>query len=394
MSRGLAVAVWIASMAMITVGLVLIALVPPGRAPAGATLADALPILPLPLSAAAVGVLIGWQRPGNAVGRLLSLLGLAPSFQILAAGYAAFGLFSGHQLPQANIAAWLFSWSGAAIGLLAYLLLYEFPDGRLALRRTRVGLACGVVGTVMFWLALAIVPGTLFNMGGVQNPFGMVGQEALVIALAAAAGVLFPLTVLLGASGVRERYRRAEYRERLQLKWFLSGVICAVVGACISLVLVPIDFGLVKIAMGLSVSAIPIAIAIAILRAHLYDIDVLINRALVYGGTTAGIAAAFFAGIVVLQAILRPITSGSELAVAASTLVSFALFQPLRRRVQEAVDRRFYRSRYDAARTLDAFSVRLRDEVALDAVRADLLDAVRETVQPAHASVWLRERAR
>jgi hypothetical protein len=135
---------------------------------------------------------------------------------------------------------------------------------------------------------------------------------------------------------------------------------------------------------------LPISMGIAILRYRLFDIDILINRALVYGATTAGIALAFFAGIVVLQAILRPLTSGSELAVAASTLVSFALFQPLRRRFQSAVDHRFYRSRYDAARTLDAFSVRLRDEVDLDAVRGGLLDAVRDTVHPAHASVWLR----
>jgi len=136
--------------------------------------------------------------------------------------------------------------------------------------------------------------------------------------------------------------------------------------------------------------SVPIAVGIAILRYRLYDINVLINRALVYGATTAGIALAFFAGIVVLQAVLRPLTSGSELAVAASTLVSFALFQPLRRGSQSAVDRRFYRSRYDAARTLDAFSVRLRDEVDLDSVRGGLLDAVRDTVHPVHASVWLR----
>jgi len=139
---------------------------------------------------------------------------------------------------------------------------------------------------------------------------------------------------------------------------------------------------------------IPVCMAVAIVRHRLFDIDVLINRALVYGATTAGIAVAFFAGIVVLQALLRPITSGSEFAVAASTLTSVALFQPLRARVQRAVDRRFYRSRYDAARTLDAFSVRLRDEVDLDAVRGELVAAVRDTVQPAHASVWLREASR
>ncbi|HEY8758280.1 MAG TPA: hypothetical protein VIN74_07270, partial [Candidatus Limnocylindria bacterium] len=112
--------------------------------------------------------------------------------------------------------------------------------------------------------------------------------------------------------------------------------------------------------------------------------------ALVYGATTVGIAVAFFAAIVVLQALLRPFTGGSEIAVAISTLASVALAQPLRVRMQSFVDRRFYRSRYDAARTLDEFSVRLRDQVALDAVRTDLLDAVRDTVQPAHASLWLR----
>ena len=390
MSRRLAIATWIASMAMIAVGITLLVLVPEGRAPAGATLGDALPVLPLPLVAAAVGVLIGWQRPGNRIGALLSLLGLLPAFEFLMGGYAAFGLFSGHPLPLANVAAWIFSWTGAAIGLVAYMLLFEFPDGPLPLRRARIGMACGVTATFIFWLALAIVPGPLFNMAGVRNPFGLAGQEALVIALVGTAGVLFPMTIFLGASTVRERYRRAERRERLQLKWFLAGTAVAIAGAVISAPLATIDFGLAKIGLVLAVSAIPVAIAIAILREHLYDIDVLINRALVYGATTAGIAVAFFGGIVVLQTILRPLTGGSEIAVAASTLASVALVQPLRVRTQAFVDRRFYRERYDAARTLDAFTSRLANEVDLDMVRRELVAAVRETVQPAHASVWLR----
>ena len=145
---------------------------------------------------------------------------------------------------------------------------------------------------------------------------------------------------------------------------------------------------------GLAISVLPLAVAAAILRQGLYDIDLVIERTLVYGVTTAAIAAAFFGGIVVLQTLLRPFTGGSEIAVAGSTLASFALFQPLRRRIQRAVDRRFYRSRYDAERTLDDFSVRLRDEVDLDAVGAELVDAAQRTVQPAHASVWLRETPR
>jgi hypothetical protein len=136
--------------------------------------------------------------------------------------------------------------------------------------------------------------------------------------------------------------------------------------------------------------ALPAAVAIAVLRYRLYDIDVLINRSLVYGALSATLAATYFATVVLFQTVLRPVVSGSELAVAVSTLATLALAQPLRRRIQDAVDRRFSRSRYDAARTLDDFGVRLRDEVDLDAVRAELVDAVQQTVHPAHASVWLR----
>jgi hypothetical protein len=144
--------------------------------------------------------------------------------------------------------------------------------------------------------------------------------------------------------------------------------------------------------MALGFVVLPISVGIAILRYRLYDIDLLINRTLVYGLLSAALAATYVTGVVTLQAALRPLTDGSEVAVALSTLLVLALFAPLRRRIQAAVDRRFYRSRYDAARTLDAFGERLRDEVDLESVRADLLDVVRDTVRPAHASVWLRER--
>ena len=144
----------------------------------------------------------------------------------------------------------------------------------------------------------------------------------------------------------------------------------------------------------LALIALPIGAAVAILRYRLYDIDVLINRTLVYGALTATLAATYFAAVVVLQAALRPLTGGSEVAVALSTLAVVALFAPLRRRIQAAVDRRFYRSRYDAARTLDAFSAALSHEVDLDAVRSDLIDAVAQTVQPAHVSLWLRKARR
>ena len=382
--------VWLLTMAMIAVGLTLIAVVPGGRTPEGANLGDALPVLPQPLTAAAVGALICWQRPGNRVGMLLSLIGLITATQYLAAGYSIFGSFSDHRLPFTDIAAWFFSWGGAAVGFCADLILFTFPERPLDLRSTRLGIACAIGGSMAFLIALAIVPGRLFNIAWVQNPFGWTGAEPAILVLLGSTAALFTAAVVLAARSLRVRYQTADRRERLQLKWFFVGLIFTLVGVIVSLPLGLVNFSIAKVGVALAVSAIPIAIAIAILREHLYDIDVVINRALVYGATTAGIAVAFFAGIVVLQTVLRPFTNGSEIAVAASTLASVALAQPLRARMQEAVDRRFYRSRYDAVRTLDAFSVRLRDEVDLDAVRAELVDAVRDTVQPVHASLWLR----
>jgi hypothetical protein len=245
-------------------------------------------------------------------------------------------------------------------------------------------------------MARAFVPGPLAFLG-VPNPVG-IDWVPHFIDDGVTGGVPLIAGSVIAAAQLVVRYRTAGAQEREQIKWLalpLIVLIVAIIATVATLVLgVPPDLGVNSAAISSLYAivefALPVCMAIAILRYRLYDIDVLINRALVYGATTAGIAAAFFAGIILLQALLRPITGGSEAAVAVSTLACLALFQPLRRRVQDAVDRRFYRSRYDAARTLDAFSVRLRDEVDLDAVRGELVAAVRDTVQPAHASVWLR----
>src|SRR6266576_890154 len=228
---------------------------------------------------------------------------------------------------------------------------------------------------------------------GVPNPLGLDWIPADVND-GRTGGPQLAAGTLVAFAQLVSRYRRAGPAEREQIKWLTLPVVALILALLstiqtIVLGVLPDEGGVngvvISALYALVFFLLPISMGIAILRYRLYDIDVLINRALVYGATTAGIAIAFFAGIVIIQAILRPITSGSELAVAASTLLCFALFQPLRRRVQGAVDRRFYRSRYDASRTLDEFSVRLRDQVALDAVRGDLLDAVRDTVQPTHA---------
>jgi hypothetical protein len=218
--------------------------------------------------------------------------------------------------------------------------------------------------------------------GGIQGTIG----ELLNVVLAALFFLFVPLVVgaLLAAI---VRFARSRGAERQQLKWlaYWAGLFGVVL---VSSAIAP--SAATTLAVNVGINGLPIAVAIAILRYRLYDIDLLIKRTLVYGATSAAIAASFSAGTIAVQALLRPVTSGDELAVAVSTLLSVALFQPIRGRVQDAVDRRFDRSRYDAARTLDAFADRLRDEVDLDALRAELLDVVGGTMAPAHASLWLR----
>jgi hypothetical protein len=358
------------------------------------------------LGFAAVGGLIFSRRPDHPVGRLFCVINLGWTINNFAGAYARYALVA-HPgaLPLGEFASWLFSWPGILSSGLLPLAVLVFPNGRLPSRSWRpvawtiaLGSLAGAVGT-------AFAPGPLDDTIGfaVVNPLGVGGPIGDLLHIVA--GLAMPLFLpFVGAAVVAlfVRLRRAHGVERQQLKWFTYALALLALYFLVQLSLF-VGFGSFAAmpgwAQGLNAFGIftfelvpPIAAGIAILRYRLYEIDVLINRTLVYGATSGGIAIMFFAGIVVLQTLLRPLTSGSELAVAASTLASFALFQPLRRGMQQAVDRRFDRSRYDAARTLDAFADRLRDEVDLDALRADLLGAVRQTMGPAHASLWLRER--
>jgi len=345
-----------------------------------------------------VGVILALRRPRNPIGWIYSWLATITAFYLAAGGYAIHAVvIAPGTLPGGDYAAWLRTWvdrPASALILLAFLL---FPTGQIASPRWRAALLFPPLVAIGF-TARAFVPGPLGFLG-VPNPVGIdwVPRSADEGSLG---GIPLTIGTAIAFAQLVRRFRAADGVERDQIKWLAVPVIALILAliATLSTFIAGVspDVGVNGTVISALFSAVglllPVSMGIAVLRYRLYDIDVILNRAIVYGATTAGIAAAFVAGIVVLQAVLRPLTSGSELAVAASTLGSFVLFQPLRRRVQAAVDRRFYRSRYDAARTLDTFSVRLRDQVALDAVRAHLIDAVRETVQPAHASVWLRER--
>ena len=348
------------------------------------------------LATAIVGGAIAVRRPGNPIGWVFSGLAFLTATYLAAGGYAIHSVvIDPGSLPGAVWAAWFRNWADRCVAALMLLAFFLFPTGRLASRRWRFALVFPPL-MALGMVARAFVPGPM-DFLSLPDPAGLAWVPQSVAngftgGVPAIAGAVVAFAQLL------TRFRVAGGVEREQIKW----LTIPVVGLIVALVATVFDLafggepgargnGIVVSALYALVELLlPVCMGIAVLRYRLFDIDVLINRALVYGATTALIGLAFFGGIVVIQTLLRPFTSGSEVAVAASTLLSFALFQPLRRRVQGSVDRRFYRSRYDAARTLDDFNMRLRDQVALDAVRLDLLDAVRETVQPVHASLWLR----
>ena len=231
------------------------------------------------------------------------------------------------------------------------------------------------------------------GLGPIPNPFGIVGFSNVYDMVLN----FLPLLYVGVASSLFVRLHRARGMERQQIKWFAYAVAATIIGITFAYMIpdtidTPRWFERAGFALNIAVTpAIPISMGIAILRYRLYEIDLLINRTLVYGALTATLVALYFGGIVVLQRVLVILTGErSTLAVVASTLVIAGLFNPLRRRVQGFVDRRFYRRKYDAAKTLDAFSAKLRDETNLDALSDDLVGVVRETMQPSHVSLWLR----
>jgi hypothetical protein len=392
------------SAALTIAGLVLFGLAPREKVPVGLHLEESFPFIFMQLSLGVVGAVVAWRQPRNPIGWLLSAGGLAAGVEFLAAGYMTYGLLSEGGLPWADVVSWFWSWGATLVGLCVVPVLFIFPDGRLNSRQARVGIVMGVLATVAIAVVISPRPGPMLGIQFAENPFGWregarLLDVALVIPLALAL-----TSFALGASALRTRYRSANDLERQQLKWLFGGIALWVatytIGAptffsgAFGVTVDPVVPYLGRIGAAVGFSIVPVVIGIAILRYRLYEIDLLIKRTVVYATTSGAVAMVFLLGVLGLQGILRPLTAGSDLAIAASTLVSFALFQPIRRRIQDAVNRRFDRSRYDTARTLDAFAEQLRDEVDLDAVRADLLGVVRQTMAPAHTSLWLRERPR
>lgn len=341
---------------------------------------------------AVVGALLVAKRPANLIGWIMSATALIVGIFPASETYAAYVMATRGQPDTLAVAgAWVNAWYWYL--LLALTLIYLpllFPDGRLLSRRwlpVAVAPGIGIAGTAILGGLAETLRGQTFDYR-IENPIGIEGLANVEeLPVFGAMGVLLIIGGVGAVASVVVRFRRSRGIERQQLKWFLYA-------AAPILLMPPLDYlpGIVGgLIFGWVLFGFPAAIGIAVLRCRLYEIDLVINRTLVYGALTATLALVYFGSVVGLQRLLSPVVGDSnQLAVVASTLLIAALFGPLRRRVQSFIDRRFYRRKYDARKTLEAFSARLRGVSDLDGLNAELLAVVRETIQPAHASLWLR----
>jgi MFS family permease len=349
---------------------------------------DELPYLGLNVATVLVGAVIGAKRPRNPIGWLLCLIGLSFAAYPVIVVVAASALAGRGDAPLAvYLVAWVGNWVwvlGLA-GMLFTLLL--FPSGSLLSRRLRPVAFVAATLVVALVVVTATSRGPLEAAPRLENPFALPMPEPAFDVLTFG---LLPL-VALACGLLIARFWRSKDEERQQMKWVALGGAIFASSALLNLALTLPRWTL----FGLPWGAMIAAIAIAVLRYRLYDIDVVINRTLVYGSLTATLVLVYFGGVVSIQGLFQAFTGRAEqsqLAVVVSTLGIAALFNPLRRRIQAFIDRLFYRRKYDATRTLEAFSHRLRDETDLETLNNTLVSAVRETIQPAHVSLWLRPR--
>ena len=342
-----------------------------------------------------VGAIVASRRPENPVGWLLCLSGVATSTSSFASEYAIYALLAEpNSLPMGEAMAWISAWTLPIMNGVQVFYLLLFPTGRLPSRRWRwlawLTVAYILVGVLTAAFSLGAHLGAL---GPIRNPLGI---EGLTQFYKAVLYTMSPALFLAAAFSLVVRLRRAVGVERQQLKWLAYAAGGLVIVSILIIISIAIDtprwYEWVAYAINVVVTpGVPISIGIAILRYRLYDIDIIINRTLVYGSLTVTLVALYFGGIVVLQRVFVVLTGQqSTLAVVASTLLIATLFNPLRRRIQSFIDRRFYRSRYDARKTLETFSAKLRDETDLEALNDDLVGVVAETMQPAHVGIWLR----
>jgi hypothetical protein len=385
----LAWSLWLAAFGLCAAGLVVtLAVVRPLTM---AVLAEgAARALVYPLGYATIGLVLTLRRPANPIGWLFAASGLVWSLAIPGDAWLGQLLTEHRPLPPAAQAAAVYgehNWGPATVlGVTLPALLV--PDGRLRSRRWRPVAATAVAAAVVVLVGTGLTPAPLED-AGIANPFGLAGTAGAVAGAVATVGtVLWMATMVAALACVGLRLRSSRGAERQQLRWVVAGAAATVTGLLAGAV-VP-QQSVVSSLLYASVLCIPLGVAVAVLRYRLWDLDRLISRTVTYGVVTALLAVPY---LLIVPAAGRLAEGSGSLAVAAATLAAVAAFAPLRRRVQELVDRRFNRRRYDAARTVEAFAAHLRDQVDLDALRDELLAVVDQTVQPQRASLWLRPHA-
>jgi len=357
--------------------------------------ADEEPVFTLAFSwlFCAVGGFIAFNRPENLVGWSMMISGTGILVGGLFSGYAEFVLLAhpGTNAPLAQEAASLgaASWTFLMGGI--FFLLVLFPSGRPSSPRWALVAKVVGVGFVLIWFTLTTAPADH------DPPFDQIGRNRLAFhdyefVISAVFGVIFVCLLATAAAGINLflRFLKSRGIEREQFKWLALSAAMFALSIPFSGTSTGVLSDVSTVVFGIGLFTLPISVGIAITRYHLYDIDRIINRTLVYAVLTTGLGAVYLGVVVGLQTLLRPLSGGNDLAIVATTLTVAALFLPARRRVQTLVDRRFNRRAYDAQRTIDAFSGRLRDQIDLDTLRYELLAVVDETMQPQRASLWLR----
>lgn len=341
------------------------------------------------VASATVGLVIALKQPSNPIGWVSCALGVMSGISESSLAYANYVFVVREQANfLAEVSAWLGNWMWMPIfGTVAVGVFMLFPDGRFISARWRAVAVVSTLVTILLSLTYSLLPGPLENTPYLTNPFGFQSLHNLLPFPDDLLIILIVVPVGSATGSLVVRFRRASGSERQQVKWLAAAAVAFVITLPFNI----LPYKVFQYATIVTLNALPVACGIAILRHRLYDIDLIINRALVYGTLTVSLGLTYFGGVLLLQAAFRGVTGDeSTVALVVSTLAIAAGFQPLRRRVQAGIDRSFYRNRYDASRILAEFGATARDEVDLDRLTTALTSAVNESMRPSHISVWIR----
>lgn len=378
---------WVPIAAIIVAGFVFMVLSLTTEAGRGTDALGTTTVLIMAFTLLPIGALVARRQPENPIGWVFTATSLFWALGFTAYEYALYAYVVRPGTPGFEVAAWIEAWFWFPALVMPFtLLLLLFPDGRPPSRSWRpllwIILAALVIGTA----AAALTAGTLngIEFADIDNPLGVDGAQIVSVVAMAVLGI----AAILSFTSLVVRLRRASGREREQLR-FVVRAFAVSIALVIAAFAIPSDDWSWPVLVG-AIAGIPVATGVAVIRHQLWDIDVIVRKTLVYGAVSALLAGLYFGIVIGLQAAFGGLARGNDLAIAGSTLAVAALFRPVRARIQALVDRRFYRRRYDAEQTLASFSTRLRDEVDLDTLGADLGAVVRETMQPSHVSLWLR----